>query len=182
MTEPNPTNPRKSANQSTIKRRSSRTVIIMIVITMILVMVLKTGMIFCVLAMLPAIVAYYFDRSPTQYIFHTVFACNLAATLPFIGQMLRNNVDSVEIQAVMTNGLHWLIIYGAAGFGWLLVFTAPVFAKGLINMMHQRQIHRLERTQNRITSEWGKEVEKFHAEKMNPSWNPLPAIRADAAE
>lgn len=171
-----------STNSSKDKPRglSALTIILLVISIPLLVVLLRTATIFLALALLPAIVAYYVDRSATRYIFHTVFACNLAASLPALGRIIKNGISDTEVQAVMNDGINWLIIYGAAGFGWLLVYSAPVFAKGLINVMHQRKISRLERTQKRIISEWGSEVERFHAEKLNPQQllpapAPLPA-------
>lgn len=165
-------------NSSREKPRGLRplTIILLIICIPLLVVLLRTAAIFWALALLPSIVAYYVDRTATRYIFHTVYACNLAATLPALGRIIKNGISDPEVQAVMGDGINWLMIYGAAGFGWLLVYSAPVFAKGLINVMHQRKISRLERTQKRIISEWGTQVEQFHAEKLNPQQLlPIPA-------
>lgn len=150
------------------RRFSALTIILLIISIPVIAMLLRTAAIFWALALLPSVVAYYVDRTATRYIFHTVFACNLAASLPALGRIFKNGLSDTEVQAVMGDGINWLMIYGAAGFGWLLVYSAPVFAKGLINVMHQRKISRLERTQKRIISEWGTQVEQFHAEKLKP--------------
>ncbi len=160
---------------------SPLTIILLIICIPLLVMLLRTAAIFLALALLPSIVAYYVDRTATRYIFHTVFTCNLSATLPALGRIIKNGISDTEVQVVMGDAVNWLIIYGAAGFGWLLVYSAPVFSKGLINVMHQRKIRRLERTQKRIISEWGTEVERFHAEKLNPQ-QLLPAPSAPPAD
>jgi hypothetical protein len=172
-----------STNSTKDKTRSlsALTIILLVISIPLLVMLLRTAAIFLALALLPSIVAYYVDRTATRYIFHTVFACNLAATLPALGRIIKNGISATEVQVVMGDAVNWLIIYGAAGFGWLLVYAAPVFSKGLINVMHQRKIRRLERTQKRIISEWGTEVERFHAEKLNPQ-QLLPAPASPLAD
>jgi hypothetical protein len=170
-------NKRKTSGTTKPRGMHISTIILLIITIPAVVIFLRTASIFCALALLPSIVAYYVDRTSSRYIFHTVFACNLAATLPALGHIVKNGVSDAEVQSVMSDGLNWLIIYGAAGFGWLLVYAAPIFSRGIINMMHQRQINQLERTQKRIISEWGAEVERFHAERLNPQYI-LPAVQS----
>jgi hypothetical protein len=145
------------------KKGSKRVTLWLVISSVAMIAFLRTGFIFFILAMFPAIVAFYLDRTGSRSTFHTVFACNLAGCLPFLGKILKNNAAQAEIQAVMGDALNWLIIYAAAGFGWLLVFAAPAFALGFINMLHQGQVARLERMQRKIVSEWGTEVETLYA-------------------
>jgi hypothetical protein len=165
----------KSAAKESKKRSSGFKNLIFIIILIFLVMILKMGVIFCFLALLPAIVAHYIDRTPTRYIFHTVFACNLAGLLPFIGQTLNSDSSNAELQIIMAQGINWLIIYSAAGFGWVMVFVALVASRIFVTRLHKQKVKQLDQTQHRILSEWGKEVETFHSEKMNSSLNFLPA-------
>ena len=156
---------KEKSSEETIEKRSKRLALALIILSIFLIIFMRTGFLFFILAILPSIMAYYLDRSVQHYTFHTVFACNLAGTIPFIAQIIKNHAAQAEIQLVMGNMLNWLIIYAAAGFGWLLVFGAPAFAQGFINILHKNQIARLERMQNRIISEWGKEVGNFN---INP--------------
>ncbi|MBN8542878.1 MAG: hypothetical protein J0M34_01280 [Alphaproteobacteria bacterium] len=151
------------AAQANIEKRSKRLSFALIILSIFLIAFMRTGFVFFILSILPSIVAYYLDRSAQRYTFHTVFACNLAGTLPFVGQIIKNGAAQAEIQIVMGDTLNWLIIYAAAGFGWLLVYAAPAFAQGFINVLHENQIARLQRMQDRIISEWGKEVDNFNA-------------------
>jgi hypothetical protein len=152
----------KADNENT-KKRSNRTIIWLIIVSVFMVAFLRTGFIFFILAILPSVVAFYIDRSYTRSTFHTVFACNLSGALPFLARILKNGAAQAEIQVVMSDPLNWMIIYASAGFGWLLVYAAPTFAQGFINMLHQNQIRRLDRMQRRIINEWGKEVDSYNA-------------------
>ncbi|MFZ4124729.1 MAG: hypothetical protein ACOYJ2_01485 [Rickettsiales bacterium] len=155
-------NKKEKSGEENIEKRSKKLAFALIIISIFLIIFMRTGFVFFIMAILPSIVAYYLDRTAQRYTFHTVFACNLAGTLPFIGQIIKNGAAQAEIQVVMGDTLNWLIIYAAAGFGWLLVYAAPAFAQGFINILHKNQITRLERMQNRIISEWGKEVDNFN--------------------
>jgi hypothetical protein len=154
--------PKDTANAGKQKKRAKRATLWLIIVSVFLVAFLRTGFIFFILAMMPAIVASFLDRTHSRSKFHTVFACNLAGTLPFLGNIIKNHGANAEIQDVMGDPFNWLIIYAAAAFGWLLVYAAPAFATGFINMLHQGQIARLERMQRKIVAEWGHEVENIN--------------------
>jgi cell division protein FtsW (lipid II flippase) len=171
-------NSAKSSEGKVKKRSSGLKVLVFITLISVMLVVLKMGVIFCILALLPAIVAHYVDQTPTRYIFHTVLSCNLAAVLPFLGQILSSSSSDAEVLAVMSRGINWLIIYSAAGFGWILVFSAPAAAKSFINLLHKRQINKLDQTQRRILAQWGKEVELFHAKEMNSPLNAKPVLKS----
>ncbi len=141
---------KEKSNEASIEKRSKRLSFALIILSIFLITFMRTGFVFFILAILPSIVAYYLDRSAQRYTFHTVFACNLAGTLPFVGQIVKNGAAQAEIQIVMGDTLNWLIIYAAAGFGWLLVYAAPAFAQGFINVLHENQISRLQRMQNPV--------------------------------
>lgn len=143
------------------KKSSGKTTLLMVVVTMTMVVVFKLGFLFFVLGILPSIVSYYIDATRSNLSFQTVFTCNLAGVLPFMADMLKDHGSNSAVQEIISNSVNWLIVYGAAGVGWLLVFIAPMLSQILINAMHQRQIGRLERHQRILVEEWGSELEAY---------------------
>lgn len=151
-----------SKKGATKKSGSGKTTLIMVITTLVLVVVFKLGFLFFVLGILPSIVSYYIDATRSNLSFQTVFTCNLAGVLPFMAQMLQSqDSNNSAVHEIITNSVNWLIVYGAAGVGWLLVFVAPMISQMLINAMHQRQIGRLERQQRILVEEWGSELEAY---------------------
>ena len=145
-------------SKTTAKQEKKAPVLLLVLFSLFMVIIFQLGFIFFLMSMLPTVVAYYVDNSRHQSTFHTVFACNLAGVLPFLSKMLQGSGPGNPTSLIMTDASNWLIVYLAAGFGWLLVFSTPVAAEFFIRNMHKRQVNRLERVQQRISDEWGAEV------------------------
>ncbi len=153
----------KKSSKKDAKKKSGggKTTLIMVLVTLVMIVVFKLGFLFFVIGILPSIVSYYIDATRSNLSFQTVFTCNLAGVLPFMADMLKAGGSNAAVQEIIANSVNWLIVYGAAGMGWLLVMVAPMLSQILINAMHQRQIGRLERHQRILVEEWGSELEAY---------------------
>jgi hypothetical protein len=135
--------------------------LLLIVSSLLMMGLLRTGFMFVIIAMLPSIVAYYFDVTRQRYLFRAIFSSNLSGLLPYIGQLLQHGPSNGTLQNIMGSSRSWIIIYGAALMGWLLIKICPLIAQMMISGYHQSQLTRFERLQKRIESEWGPEVTQF---------------------
>ena len=157
-----------------------RTRILLYLVSFIMMGVLRTGFMFVVIAMLPSIVTYYIDQSKRQYIFKTIFACNLSGVMPFIARMLHDGPSSATMEEIMGSANNWILIYGSALVGFFLIRLAPMIAHTMINGFHRTQVARLARNQKRIENEWGQEVTQFsqhhHEEDEHDPW-AIPEIK-----
>lgn len=151
---------------TTVKRKKMRFKhkLLLIIISLVLMGVLRQGFLFIIIGLLPSIVAYYMDVSSGRYSFKTIFACNLSGMLHYIGIMLHEGPSSIVLQSVMGNAQNWVIIYGSALLGWLLVEICPMIAQVMIVGFNQTQIGRIERLQKKIEGEWGPEVTQLSNE------------------
>jgi hypothetical protein len=147
------------------QRRSKKATILLVLISLVMVVVFRLGFIFILLAMLPSVVAFYIDISKGRYTFHTVLACNLSGVLPFVPEIISATSSGGSVSQMMSNTVNWLIVYASAGVGWILIYVVPMAAQAFIHTMHDRQISRLQRMQNRILEEWGNEVEETNNPK-----------------
>lgn len=138
-----------------------RTKILLIFFSLLLMAILRTGFVFFIIGVLPSIVAYYTDVSKHRYTFKSIFACNLSGMLPFLGKMMMHGPSSSLLQEIMSRGTNWLIIYASAMLGWLLVQVCPMIAQIMIVGLHQTQVARMKRVQEKIEGEWGPEVAQF---------------------
>lgn len=135
--------------------------LLLIIISIVMMGLLRTGFMFVIIGLLPSIVAHYFDITKHRYLFRTIFASNMTGILPFIGQLLQHGPSNGALQKIMGSGFAWFIIYGSALIGWMLVKICPMIAQVGIAGYHQSQLARFERLQKRIESEWGPEVTQF---------------------
>lgn len=138
-----------------------RNKLLLIIFSLLMMGVLRTGFVFLIIALLPSIVAYYMDISKHRYTYTAIFSSNFAAVMPYLGRMLHHGPSSSVLQEIMGSAATWIIIYGAAFMGWLLVQTCPMFAQSIVRNYHQGQVARFERMQKKIESEWGPEVTQF---------------------
>jgi hypothetical protein len=141
---------------------------LLIVFSLVMMALLRTGFVFFVIGMLPCIVAYYMDVTKHRYTFQSVFAANLAGMMPFATRLIFNGPSSAALQEMMGNLSTWLIIYGAAFIGWLMVKVCPIAAQVMVIGMHQTQILRYDWLQKKLEAEWGNEVKQFSGDNFHP--------------
>jgi hypothetical protein len=133
----------------------------LIIISLVMMGLLRTGFVFVIIGLLPSIVAYYMDVTAGRYSFKSIFACNLSGMLPYIGTLLEHGPSSAALQAIMGNAHTWIIIYGSAIMGWILVKICPMIAQFLIVGMSHTHASHIEHVQKKIEGEWGPEVTQF---------------------
>ncbi len=139
--------------------------LMLIVLSLTLMVLLRTGFMFVIIGILPAVVAYYVDVTAERYAFKTILAANLCGIMPFLEKMLITGPSSAVLQSIMGDAINWLIIYGSAMMGWLLVQICPSLAQTMVIGFHQSQVSRITHLQTKIVGEWGKEVTEFGKEQ-----------------
>jgi hypothetical protein len=135
--------------------------LLLIVLSLALMVLLRTGFMFIIIAILPSIVAYYVDVTAERYTFKTIMAANLCGVMPFLEKMLIAGPSNAVLQSIMGSALNWVIIYGAALMGWLLVQICPTLSQVMVVGFHNSQAARIQHLQKKILSEWGNEVTEF---------------------
>ncbi|MES2983823.1 MAG: hypothetical protein V4735_01385 [Pseudomonadota bacterium] len=149
----------------TMRKMRRKHKLLLILFSLLMMGLLKTGFVFFVIGMMPCVVAYYMDVSKHRYMFKSVFNANLAGMMPSIVKMIHAGPSSVLLQEIMGNSTNWFIIYGAAFMGWLLVKVCPMVAQVMVMGLHQSQVARYEGLQRKIETEWGPEVTQFSGDK-----------------
>lgn len=124
---------------------------------------IKQAAIFLLLAMLPAIVSFATDRDPRKQAFWVIFACNLAGAVPYLFDIIKQNLAMQAVQNTIGDPRVWFTVFSAAGFGWVLNFIAPRMAKLVVEMLHEGKIDSSRNAQKKLIEEWGSEV-KFGKE------------------
>ena len=136
----------------------------LILFSIVMMGLLRTGFVFFIIGMLPCIVAYYMDVTRFRYTFKSVFAANLSGMMPYITKIIHDGPSSALLQEIMGNGMNWFIIYGSAMIGWLLIKVCPMLALTMVTGVHQTQFIRYDWLQKKLESEWGEEVKQFSIE------------------
>lgn len=115
----------------------------------------------CVLLLagtLPSVVAAMVDRHPRRYLTAAVAILNLAGmVLPGL-TLLKLGMSLAGTQQVLSNGQNWLVMYGAAGIGWVLNAAMLTLARIILGTRDDREERRLVRQAEQLVEEWGAEV------------------------
>ncbi len=157
-------NKKDSKEKPETRKMRKKHKILLILFCLITMAFLRTGFVFVIVAMLPSVVAYYFDQSPHRYTFKSIFYCNTAGVLPYFAQMAKFGPSSANLQGIMNHPLTWFVVFGAACMGYILTTITPMIAQMLIGSLHNTQVRGLQRSQKKIEKEWGAEITKFGLE------------------
>jgi hypothetical protein len=133
-----------------------------ITLTVIAVSVLAlTALPLCLMllaGLLPTGVAAVVDRHRRRYLARTVGAMNLAGVAPGALTMWEAGINFTSLQQVIDSPMNWLIMYGAAGIGWVLFFCVPPIVAMVIEVRVDDTKRRLESRAKALVAEWGEEV------------------------
>ena len=164
-----PTNDKSSASESEkpsgLRKMRFKHKLILIIFSLLMMAFLRTGFVFFVIGMLPCIVAYYMDISKHRYTFQSIFAANLCGMMPYITKIIAHGPSSTMLQEIMGDSASWVIIYGTAFTGWLLVKICPLLMESMVDKMNKAQLARYESLQKKLEEEWGPEVKQFSGDQ-----------------
>ena len=115
----------------------------------------------CVLllaGMLPSIVAALVDRHPRRYLTATVAIINLAGLVLPALTLVKLGMSLAGAQTILSDPRNWLIMYGAAGTGWIVNAAMLTLARIILGIRDEREERRLHKQAEELVQEWGPEV------------------------
>lgn len=113
---------------------------------------------FFALGMLPSIVAIIADRGAGRFASKTVSACNFVGVMPFLFEIGMTYEPSIAAKQMMSQPLTWIIIYGLAMIGWMLIWVMPQITLIFFTLRADIKTKNLLEDQKRLLDEWGDEV------------------------
>jgi hypothetical protein len=108
--------------------------------------------------MLPAVVAFVVDRDPERYAAIAVGPLNFAGLLPFLLDLWQGANSMAQLEQIAARPANWILVYGAAAFGWAIYTALPPAVAGVLVARRRRRIEELKAKRMRLVSEWGEEV------------------------
>ena len=154
---PKPAPPSSRPAPGGSKRSASRLLWITVIIALLLPWILPT-MIIVFFGMIPAIVALIVDRTPGKYGALTVAAMNFAGVLPYLVKLWAKSQSLENAIAIIVDVFAIAVMYGAAGFGWMIFMTVPTFVASIILVISLRRVAVLRENQRKIVEEWGESI------------------------
>ena len=122
--------------------------------------------------LLPSIVAWIIDRTEQKYATACVFGLNFSGLFPFLMEIWFEDHSLDAAMRILTDVFDLMIIYGAAGFGWMLYVALPPFVTTFLSVMSEHRVTVLKENQANIIEEWGEDV----ASVLDADENPEGAI------
>jgi hypothetical protein len=113
---------------------------------------------FFALGMLPSIVSIIIDRGTGRFASKTVTACNFVGIMPYLFDIGMTYERSLASKQLMAQPMTWLVIYGASGVGWMLIWILPQITLVVFSMRADLKKSRLQEDQFKLLDEWGEEV------------------------
>ena len=136
------------------KRRAAKPFTIAIVFLGLLLLALPTMMVLAI-GMAPTLAAFIGDRTPGRYLTKCVAGMNFAGVIPSLYMLWITGHDLATANKIVTDAFTWLIMYSAAGIGWLLFLGLPGAVAMFRALNAQRRIYVLREQQKELINEWG---------------------------
>jgi hypothetical protein len=108
--------------------------------------------------MIPTVVAYVVDRDPDKTAPMTVGGLNFAGVLTFLISLWQAGHTMAAMTRVLTDPFAWLVMYGAAGLGWVLYYGIPPAVAGWVILRAEARIAQRIEEQRELTALWGTDV------------------------
>jgi len=110
------------------------------------------------IGLLPGIVAYVIDNRRGHFASKTVLAFNVAGLAPHLAASLSRGGGGQGMASLFQNPAIWGMIYGVAGFGWVVVWLMPRIVYRYLEIRAEFISRKMEFFQGQLVDEWGEAV------------------------
>jgi len=141
-------------------RKSSWRILWFTVIVALLLPWILPSIIVVLVGMVPSIVTLIVDRSPRKYGALTIAALNFAGVLPYLVKLWAKSQSLENALNIVVDVFALMVMYGAAGFGWMIFLTIPTFVASIFMVVSQRRVALLRENQRKVVEEWGESISR----------------------
>jgi hypothetical protein len=135
-------------------RRSKGPIASLLTLALIASVVMPTAVLLGV-GLLPTVVAFFVDRDQEKSAGLTVGAMNVCGLTPFMIDLWQRGHDMSVALTLLTNPASLALIYGAAGFGWMLYAIIPQAFLAIHEWSSQDKVKQLETERAELVAQWG---------------------------
>ncbi len=108
--------------------------------------------------MVPTIVAYFIDRTTQNYAAFCVGGMNASGLLDVIYDLWTGPNTPGDAMDLLTDPFNLLMVFGAAGFGWLLYMSLPPLVGAVLQVVAEQRMTKCRSIQSDLIKEWGEDV------------------------
>ncbi len=139
------------------KARSILVIWVSIGIVALLILALPTVFV-AFFGMAPTFVAFIVDRTREKYATFSVAGLNLCGVFPYLLDLWAGSHTISSAVSTMTNPFSLVVMYGAAGFGWMMFIVVPPLITSFLSVLAQKKVSQLRAKQRELIEEWGESV------------------------
>lgn len=111
------------------------------------------------LGLIPTFVAWLTDSHAFRdYRIRIIFAFNVAGCLPYVISINEQSGGFNLAFSLVSDFNSYLVMYGFAAVGWIIVFVAPSVAAFILQMMAKGRLNTIRNQKISMMEEWGKTV------------------------
>lgn len=128
-------------------------------LTFVLVVILSLPTVLLVFfGMLPTVVALIIDRTPQRYSTFCVGGMNFTGVFPYLLDLWAGAGDVAAATEIFTNVFALMLMYTAAGVGWMLFLVIPPAVVAFLQVMAERRAAQCRSEQRHLVEEWGEDI------------------------
>ena len=143
---------RAQGGQDSAKMLAGLALIASLFVALPTVMVLAFGLV-------PTLVAFLIDPYKRKYCTRCVGALNVAGVVPYLLRLWSEGTNSIEdVVLILGDPLSWMVMYAAAGLGWLLYLGLPSVISVYLTIKSEQRSRTLKSRQAELVDIWGEEV------------------------
>ncbi len=129
----------------------------LLIFMLLLIVALPTVMLLG-FGMLPGLVAMIVDRTEERSATFCVGGLNFCGVFPYLMDLWFGDHSLNQAITLLTDVFALAVMYGGACMGWMLYLSLPPVIASFIQVMSERRLQQLRKTQREILDEWGDEV------------------------
>ncbi len=129
----------------------------LLIFMLLLIVALPTVMLIG-FGMLPGLVAMIIDRTEERSATFCVGGLNFCGVFPYLMDLWFGDHSLGQAMTLLTDVFALAVMYGGACMGWALYLSLPPVIASFIQVMSERRLDQLRKTQRQIIEEWGDEV------------------------
>ena len=138
------------------KKGGAKFILLMVVIGS-LVPVIKPTLVVC-LGLLPTLVALFVDTDKEKSTVTTIGFLNVAGVFPFLVELWSREQTMEAALSIVRQPVTWLVMFGAAGIGQLMLYTIPSAIAMLTVIRLETRAKKLHDGLEQLKAIWGPEV------------------------
>jgi len=142
---------------NTQKRGSTYATLAILIATILSIMAPPLAMVLLA-GLLPSLAAFIVDRQPARYLTRTIVWMNFAGVIALLSRLWTGGISFEHAIEALSNPFSWLLMYGAAGMGWLIFYSTPPIARMMVDARADKLQKQLRERAKKLKEEWGDDV------------------------